>query len=147
MTTALSGAELARRIHDQLPGAVEDVQGNAVWVSPDQVPQVCRWLAEAPGLEFNYLSSITGVDYIEYFEVVYHLTSLVQNHSAVLKTRVYGRDNPTIPSVTGIWRGANFQEREVWDLVGIRFAGHPNLKRIMLWEGFPGHPLRRDFLG
>ena len=57
-----------------------------------------------------------------------------------------GRHEPSVPSVTGIWRGADLQEREAWDLMGIRFEGHPNHKRIMLWEGFPGHPLRKDYV-
>ena len=78
--------------------------------------------------------------------MVYHLTSIEHNHSLVLKTRCYSRDNPTLPSVVGLWRGADFQEREIYDLLGISFEGHPNLRRIALWEGFDGHPLRKDFL-
>ena len=96
-------------------------------------------------MEFNFLNAVSAVDYIEHFEVLYHLTSFEHNHSAVVKTRVYGRENPSVPSVVEVWPGADFQEREVWDLMGVAFEGHPNLKRIMLWEGFPGHPLRRDF--
>ena len=96
-------------------------------------------------MEFSYLNSISAVDFIEYFEIVYHLTSFEHNHSAVIKTRVYGREESTIPSVVAVWPGADYQEREIWDLMGIGFAGHPNLKRIMLWEGFPGHPLRKEF--
>ena len=69
-----------------------------------------------------------------------------RNHSAILKTRRYGREEPSVDSVTSIWIGADLQEREIWDLMGIRFEGHPNLKRILLWENFPGHPLRKDFL-
>ena len=65
----------------------------------------------------------------------------------ILKCACDDRDNPTIASVTKIWRGADLQEREIWDLMGIKFEGHPNLKRIMLWEGFEGHPLRKDYLG
>jgi len=64
----------------------------------------------------------------------------------VIKTRLSGREEPAISSVTDIWQGADLQEREVWDLMGIRFEGHPNMKRVLLWEGFPGHPLRRDFV-
>ncbi|GAH82618.1 unnamed protein product [marine sediment metagenome] len=64
----------------------------------------------------------------------------------MLKVRCYDRENPTLPSVVGIWRGADFQEREIFDLFGIGFEGHPNLRRIVLWEGFEGHPLRKDFL-
>ena len=106
----------------------------------------CRFLKETPGLEFDLLIAISAVDYVEYFEIVYHLTSTVHNHSAILKTRVFGREQLSVPSVVSVWQGADFQEREVWDLMGIAFAGHPNLKRIMLWEGFSGYPLRRDYL-
>ena len=63
------------------------------------------------------------------------------NHSLVLKVRIDERENPSLPSVANLWQGADFQEREIYDLFGIRFEGHPNLKRIFLWEGFPGHPL------
>ncbi len=63
-----------------------------------------------------------------------------------VKARVYGRENPEIPSISHLWRGADFQEREIFDLLGIRFSGHPNLIRIALWESFEGHPLRKDFL-
>ena len=99
-----------------------------------------------PGLDFDYLTAITAVDYLDYLEVIYQLTSIKHNHSLVLKTRCYGQDNPTLPSVVSLWRGADFQEREIYDLMGIRFEGHPNLKRIALWEGFEGHPLRKDYL-
>ena len=87
------------------------------------------------------------MDYVEYFEMVYHLLSLRRNSSLVVKSRVAGREDPAVSSVYSIWKGADLQEREVWDLMGIRFDGHPNMKRVMLWEGFPGHPLRKDFLG
>ena len=97
-------------------------------------------------MKFDYLNYVTAVDYYSYFEVVYQLTSLEHNHSVIIKTRCYGRDNPVVPSVVGLWQGADFQEREIYDLMGIKFEGHPNLKRIFLWEGFPGHPLRKDFI-
>ena len=74
------------------------------------------------------------------------MTSMNKHHTAIVKTRLDGRDELTLPSVYHLWRGADFQEREIWDLMGISFAGHPNLKRIMLWEGFDGHPLRKDYL-
>jgi len=146
MTRPWSGEELARRVSAKLPQAVEAWKDTALWVKPQSLRQVAQFLKEEPGLEFNYLNSISGVDFIDHFEVVYHLTSLKHNHSALVKTRVLGRGEPTVPSVYDVWRGADYQEREVWDLLGIRFDGHPNLKRIMLWEGYPGHPLRKDYL-
>ena len=146
MTRPWQGAELARAISGKLPQAVVEAQDNAVQVKPAAMLDVARLLRESPGLEFDYLASVTGVDYIDFFEVVYHLVSTRQNHSCIIKTRVLGRDEPVVPSVVSVWQGADLQEREVYDLVGIRFEGHPNLKRVLLWEGFPGHPLRRDFI-
>ena len=114
---------------------------------PVAVADVARLLKESPGLEFDYLNSITAVDYVDHFEVVYHLTSFVHNHNAVVKARVPGRGEHSLPSVVGVWKGADLKEREVWDLMGVRFEGHPNMKRLLLWEGFQGHPLRKDFAG
>ena len=145
MTTALSGEDVARRIGEHLPDAVTDFNGTAVFVRGEDVLDVGRFLKETSGLEFDYLNSITAVDYSEHFEVVYHLTSIRTNHSFVLKTRCYQRENPRVPSVVSLWQGADFQEREVYDLMGIAFDGHPNLKRIFLWQGFVGHPLRKDY--
>lgn len=147
MTKTLAGAEIARRINSEMPGAVVKSGGGEVWIELASILNVARFLKDTEGLEFSFLSSITAVDYVEYFELVYHLTSLKFNQSVVLKSRCFGRNELTAPSVSGVWRGADFQEREIWDLFGIRFDGHPNLKRILLWEGFPGHPLRKDYLG
>ncbi|MFB3091746.1 MAG: NADH-quinone oxidoreductase subunit C [Dehalococcoidia bacterium] len=145
MTRAFQGEELARFIQRRFPDAELEWDGDSLWIEPQRVREVARFLKEEPQLEFNFLNAVSAVDYIEHFEVLYHLTSFEHNHSAVVKTRVYGRENPSVPSVVEVWPGADFQEREVWDLMGVAFEGHPNLKRIMLWEGFPGHPLRRDF--
>ena len=147
MTKILAGADVARRLNAEFPGAVVESRNGDVLIELASIPQVARFLKDTEGLEFSFLSSVTAVDYVEYFELVYHLVSLKFNQSIVLKAHCYGRDEVTAPSVSGIWRGADFQEREVWDLFGIRFEGHPNLKRILLWEGFPGHPLRKDYLG
>ncbi|MBI4339885.1 MAG: NADH-quinone oxidoreductase subunit C [Chloroflexi bacterium] len=146
MIRPIPGEELARRIQDACPGAVERWAGLDLWVRPERVLEVCQHLKSDSGLGFNLLNSISAVDYVEHFEVVYHLTSTSHLHSAVLKARVFGREDPTLPSVVGLWQGADYQEREIWDLMGVRFEGHPNLKRILLWEGYPGHPLRRDYL-
>ena len=95
---------------------------------------------------YDYLSSVTGVDDYpeERMEVVYHLFKSTGGAGICLKVFT-GRDEPSVPSLTPLYPGANFQEREVWDLFGIRFAGHPDLRRILMWEGFAGHPLRKDW--
>ena len=145
MTRVLGGEEVAEHLRKRHPDAVEEWDGSGLWVRPESILEVVKFLRDEPGLEFNYLNAISAIDSIEYFDVVYHLTSLGHNHSAVIKARVYGREDPTISSVVSVWQGADFQEREIWDLMGVRFSGHPNLKRIMLWDGFPGHPHRKDF--
>ena len=146
MTTVLAGDEIARRVESAAPGAVEEWSDRDVWVKPEAVLDVCRFLKEDSALRFDYLVSVSAVDYVEYFEMVYHLLSMTNNHSVVLKAKCWGREDLSVPSVRSLWQGADFQEREVYDLMGINFSGHPNMKRLMLWEGFPGHPQRKDYL-
>ena len=138
--------KLAQRLQSAVRDSVEEWDGVAVWVRPDCLEGVAHFLRDDPELDFQFLNAISAVDFIEHFEVIYHLTSLRHQHTAVIKTRVFGRQELSLPSVYQVWRGADFQEREIWDLMGIRFEGHPNMKRIMLWEGFEGHPLRKDYL-
>jgi NADH-quinone oxidoreductase subunit C len=142
----VTGARLAGVVQASLPDAISDVVEDAVYVAPGALLRVCRRLRDEPSLAFDYLIGLTAVDYVDYFEVVYHLLSISLKHSAVVKMRLPGRTDLRVPSVTSVWKAADFQEREVWDLLGIAFDGHPNLTRIMMWEGFPGHPLRKDFL-
>ena len=147
MTRPWNGAELAAAVELFLPGAVIESNETDIWVKPELVLEVARGLRDRPEFKFDLLSAVTAVDYIDHFEVVYHLTSLPKNRSAVVKARCgEGRTEPVVPSVVSVWRGADFQERETYDLMGVRFEGHPNPKRIMLWEGFPGHPLRKDYV-
>jgi NADH-quinone oxidoreductase subunit D/NADH-quinone oxidoreductase subunit C/D len=95
---------------------------------------------------YDYLSSVTGVDYLpdDKMEVVYHAFRTAGGPAMVFKTQV-PRGAPILPSLVGVWPGADFQEREAWDLLGIHFTGHPDLRRILMWEGFDGHPLRKDW--
>ncbi len=146
MTVSLSGSEIAKQITSEFPDAVSETSDQAILVGSDSLLKVTEYLKNSPELDFDYLTHITAVDYYDYFELVYQLTSLNHNHSMVLKIRCYDRDKPAVPSVVSLWRGADFQEREIYDLMGISFEGHPNLKRIVLWEGFEGHPLRKDYL-
>jgi len=146
VTTALNGEQIAKEITELFPGAVVAADKAAVVVTSESLYQVAEFLKNTPVLDFDYLTNLTAVDYVDYFEVVYHLISLKHNHSLVLKTRCHDRDKPEVPSVVNLWRSVDFQEREAYDLMGIIFDGHPNLKRLLLWEGFVGHPLRRDYL-
>lgn len=146
MTAALKATDVTRRLEKAVPGSVERATERDIWVKKEALLEVARYL-KTSDLALDYLVAVTAVDYVDYFELVYHLVSIGKNQGLVLKSRVRGRDGVTVPSLTPLWQGAELQEREVYDLMGIYFEGHPNLKRIFLWEGFPGHPLRRDFLG
>ena len=142
----MTGEELAERLSQGVQESVERCEGNVVWVVPSRVADVAQFLRDDDALDFQFLNAISAIDFVEYFDVVYHLTSLRRQHTGVVKARVYGRESLSLPSVYQVWRGADFQEREVWDLMGIHFEGHHNMKPIMLWEGFDGHPLRKDYL-
>ncbi len=146
MTKALAGADAAKSIAGQFPDAVVSSTDDSVLVKREALLDVAGFLNKTAGLEFDYLLLLSGVDYLDYFEVVYHLVSMKNNQSLVLKTRCHDRANASVPSVTSVWYGASFQERETYDLMGIRFENHPDLRRIYLWDGFQGHPLRRDYL-
>src|SRR4030042_674276 len=130
MTVALSSREIASQLSGKFPGAIEEASKDSVLVKGESLVKVAAYLKDTDGLKYEYLNYITAVDYYSYFEVVYQLTSLEHNRSVILKTRCYGRENPTVPSVTGLWQGADFTEREIFDLMGLKFEGHPHLKRI-----------------
>jgi len=146
MTVVISGKDIASQVEGEFPGSVVESSPDSLVVKSDFLLTAAAFLKDTPGLNFDYLNFITAIDYYDHFEIVYQLTSLEHNHSVVLKTRCYNRENPVLSSVIGLWQGADFQEREIYDLMGIKFEGHPNMKRIFLWEGFSGHPLRKDYL-
>lgn len=144
----MTNEEILGKLRERFPEAVVEVPeliDFTVVVAPETLTEVATFLRDECGLD--YLALLTAVDRPERFEVVYHLWSIKNRTTEpfVLKVYVEDKENPTVPSVTPLWRGANYQEREAYDLMGIRFQGHPNLKRLLLWEGFPGHPLRKDF--
>jgi NADH-quinone oxidoreductase subunit C len=102
-------------------------------------------LRDNDGTSCDYLINITGVDYATDMAVIYHLESLKHRHMVVLKTRTTGRDNPAIDSVCGIWKAAEYLEREIYDLLGIKFNNHPDLRRLFLDSSW-GFPLRKDYV-
>ncbi len=139
----------AMRVRETFPEAVEAVHhrlGEAtVVLKADALPEVARWLREEQ--HFELCVDVTAVDFWPQeprFHVVYHLLSVSRRQRLRLKVPVGGK-RPTVPSVTAVWPGANFYEREVFDMFGITFEGHPNLKRILMPEDWEGHPLRKDF--
>jgi NADH-quinone oxidoreductase subunit C len=118
-----------------------------VVLKPQDIPEICRFLKTDSDLKFNFLSCITAADYLDSrpkrFEVVYVLFSIPNNERIIIKTRV--DDNEDIPTLASIWSTANWQEREVYDMFGIKFSGHPNLKRILMDDDWVGYPQRKDF--
>jgi NADH-quinone oxidoreductase subunit C len=125
-------------------GPVYHVPG--AWVPAARLLEICRVLRDDAAFALDYCSFVSAVDWPQdgQFEVAYHLYSMSARHALLLKVRV-PRDAPRVPSVTGIWSGANWHEREAYDLFGIVFDGHPDLRRIMMTEDWIGHPLRKDY--
>ena len=141
------------RLREQFGDALLEVKvwryETTVLLAPQDLVRVCRYLRDHPDLTFDFLSSVTGVDRLKLpensprFEVVYHVYSLQHKRRLRLKVRVAAAE--AVPSVTGVWEGANWHEREVFDLFGVPFDGHPNLCRILMPDDWEGHPLRKDY--
>ncbi|GIV11444.1 MAG: hypothetical protein KatS3mg020_0935 [Fimbriimonadales bacterium] len=145
-----------QKIAAQYPDAIEEVyefRGDAwLYVKKERLLDVCRLLRDERELSYLYMSDITALDWLPHwkqgekpkrFEVVYNLYSPVSFQRIFLKVRV--DEGERVPSVTSIWEGANYPEREVYDMFGIPFEGHPNLKRILMPDDWVGYPLRKDF--
>jgi NADH-quinone oxidoreductase subunit C len=115
-------------------------------VKRERLVEVCRFLKAEPGLEFDFLEDETAVDWPKrnVIEVVYHLLSYRHRHTLVLKVEA-DRAAPSVPTVEGVWKTANWFEREVYDLFGVTFTGHPDLRRLLLPDDWVGHPLRKDY--
>ena len=143
---AIDLGAIKAQLNEAVPGAIVDQEGEWLVLAADRLTAAAAHLRDKMG--FDYLTHVSASDYADRFEVVYTLYSTrpeLQGPGLSLKVRLPDKADAHLSSVTPIWGSANFQEREVWDMFGIRFDGHPNLKRILLWEGFPGHPLRKDF--
>ncbi len=134
--------EVLREIFSALGGMLADDASS--WSSTvEQLPHLASELRTALG--WDYLANLSSADYPDRFEVVYHLYATHRHRSPLTIKAAVAKDDPVVPSVTPVWPGASLQEREVYDLMGIRFANHPDLRRVLLWEGFEGHPLRKDY--
>ena len=138
--------EVKRHIEKHLPGvALKPVRESLLVENPLDLPRVVAFLKADGVLQLNYLSSVTGVDYLHFLECVYHLYSMEnKTYSLQLRVRV-DREDPHVPSLVPIFRGAELQEREAYDMYGFQFDGHPDLRRILMWDGFAGHPMRKDY--
>ncbi|MXX32809.1 MAG: NADH-quinone oxidoreductase subunit C [Chloroflexi bacterium] len=145
MTTQYDATAAMEIVNASAPGAACIDEG-VLYLEPDTLAESIRTLRDSEESDLVFLSNLTAVDHELHFELVYHLQSLDLNHILQVKARVFDREDPALPSLTRVYHGAHLQEREVYDLFGIRFDGHPDLRRMFLWEGFPGYPLRKDFL-
>jgi len=139
-------SQAAALVNETLGEGTVEANDHALVVPSEKLLDVARFLRDSPDLALDYLANLTSVDYADRFEVVYNLTSTRSSpdRELYMKTAT-DKEDPLVPSLVSVWAGADFQEREVWDMMGIRFAGHPNLKRILMWDGFEGFPLRKDF--
>jgi NADH-quinone oxidoreductase subunit C len=163
MDVAAISEKLTQRFGAPITGGNLEAIDPWVEVAPEAVAEVCRFLRDDPELHFDMLHCITAVDYPPtdpkkkadwqpHLEVIYHLSSMARRHRLVLKAVLpRWKDNvdgqlPELPSVSGIWKTANWHEREVYDLSGVRFLGHPDLRRILCPEDWVGHPLRKDYV-
>ncbi|KTB48650.1 NADH-quinone oxidoreductase subunit C [Dehalogenimonas alkenigignens] len=138
--------EIAALIRERFGDGVAAADDKRLIVEPPRLAEVAAFLRDDPNLNLDYLSSVTAIDHKTDFTLIYHLYSLTKNQRLTMRVPVVDRVSPAVPSVTPIWRGADLQEREIFDLFGIEFSGHPNLKRLFMWEGFPGFPLRKDWV-
>jgi len=152
----MTAAAVVTDLQERFAGAVVDTHDqhgdHTVVVSRDALVPLLRHCKDASALAFDVLTDLTAVDYLKYpgredgprFEVVYHLHSLRHNHRLRVKVRVEEGD-AVVPTAVDLWPIANWLEREVWDMFGVRFEGHPDLRRLLLYEEFVGHPLRKDY--
>lgn len=127
---------------------------HSLLLGTDQIVDVARFLRDDPDLRLDYCSNVTGVDWLGkeqnagYLEAVYHLYSMEKKHGpVVIRLRTKDRnENVHLPSLTPVWRSCEFQEREIFDLYGVIFDGHPDLRRILMWDEFEDHPMRKDYI-
>ena len=144
----------AQEIHSKLKTQFGDAVGDLtdakvdpfVTVEGDWIVEICQFAQAEAGLDFDYCEDVTGIDWParNLIEVVYHLFSLQHRHQIVLKV-VADRSQPSVPSVQGVWKAANWLEREVYDMLGVSFVGHPDMRRILLPDDWVGYPLRKDY--
>ncbi len=167
--------ELKTALEELLPGVAITIDDGSFLIGASDLTAVCRCLKDTERFHLDYLANLTAIDYLPdlpalsavpsgtgqagapssnqtgaaqagRIELVYHLYSMAKKHGPVTLKVKLPRGNPTVVSVTPIWRGAEFQEREAYDLYGVTFTGHPDLRRILMWDGFSGYPMRKDYV-
>jgi len=151
--------ELKTALERGVPGVSLGVEGSSLVVEAKDLVRVCKFLKDSPEFQLDYVSNLTAVDFppdlpaptavgaqAGRIQMAYHLYSMAEKHGRVALKVNLPRDHPVVASLTPLYRGAEFQEREVYDLFGVTFEGHSDLRRILMWEGFTGHPLRKDYV-
>ncbi len=147
--------EIKSAIEAAIPGAAVELVSNpspsgqhSLRLAPECAVAVAKFLRDDAELALDFLSNVTGIDWPDSLEVVYHLYSVTKKHGPVIirMHTVNRTDQVELPSLTPIWRSAEFQEREIFDLFGIIFTGHPDLRRLLMWESFKDHPMRKDYV-
>src|SRR5579859_1072523 len=145
----MEALKIYERVKERFPDKVLEVSEKKpdpfAVVAADAIVAIARLLHDDSETAMDCLSNETGVDYKDRIEVVYHLFSYKHHHTCVLKVKL-PRENPTVATVEEIWRAANWMEREIFDLLGVNFDGHSDMRRILMPEDWPGHPLRKDFV-
>jgi NADH-quinone oxidoreductase subunit C len=147
----MDAPQVFARLEQQFPGRVSNFKGDVaepyLLADPAAVVEICRFLRDTQDLDFHVLSDLTALDWPkeEKLQLVYHLFSYTHKHQIVFKVDL-PRENPKLSTVEGVWKVANWFEREVYDLFGIIFEGHSDLRRIMLPEDWIGYPLRKDYV-
>jgi NADH-quinone oxidoreductase subunit C len=141
--------KVTKKFKDQIVDSHDRLGDETIIIEPSSLREICEYLYEDDKMAFDFLQDITAVDYLKRkprFEVVYHLYSMEKKHRLRIRVIVEeGEDTEVVPTVSDIWRAADWGEREVWDMYGIRFEGHPNMRRILMYEEFEGYPLRKDY--
>jgi NADH-quinone oxidoreductase subunit C len=142
----MSNEELKIKLTELMPSVVFEEGGEWItaFVDGSNWKTIAQQLRSNEGFEFDYLFCITCIDWKTHLTMVYHLTSTRYRHSLVIKAKL-DRDSPEIETVSDIWRTAEFNEREAYDLFGVKFLHHPDLRRLLLTDDFEGYPLRKDF--
>jgi NADH-quinone oxidoreductase subunit C len=152
----VDGAAILARLAERFGAGIVETHAqhgdHTAVVARETLPDLLRFCRDDEALHFDVLMDLTAVDYLRYpgredgprFEVVYHLYSIRENHRLRVKTRL-DEDDASVPTAVPLWPIANWFEREVWDMFGVRFAGHPDPRRLLMYEEFVGHPLRKDY--
>jgi NADH-quinone oxidoreductase subunit C len=147
MTTLDPIEALQTAFGDDIQDTLQFRGETTIMVAGEKIVEISRYCRDTKGLEYNFLSDVTGIDYYPQsprFAVAYHLYSMV--HNRTLRLKVYLSDEePTVSSVTEVYPAANWLEREIYDLLGVTFTGHPDLRRILMPDNWEGHPLRKDY--